>query len=84
MQNHLVSPRISGVFEHMVHGCAGDGGSVLAEPALHAMAELGNAVGAKGLGAAQVVDLVSGGLLVRPVCAQASPAPRARPQPRFL
>ena len=52
MQNHLVSPRISGVFEHMAHGCTGDGGGVLAERALHAVAELGNAVGAKGLGAA--------------------------------
>ena len=83
MQNHLVSPRISGVFKHMAHGCAGGGGGVPAERALRAVAELGNGMGAEGLTDGQVVDLACDGLLVQPVCAQASPAPRARPQPGF-
>ncbi|RLN28691.1 geranylgeranyl pyrophosphate synthase 7, chloroplastic-like [Panicum miliaceum] len=50
-------------FEHVARGCTG-GGSVPAERALRAVAELGNAVGAEGLAAGQVVDLASEGAAV--------------------
>ncbi|PUZ66734.1 hypothetical protein GQ55_3G356000 [Panicum hallii var. hallii] len=48
-------------FEHVARGCAG---GVPAERALRAVAELGNAVGAEGLAAGQVVDLASEGAAV--------------------
>ena len=64
MQNHPVSPRISG-------------GGGPAECALRVVAKLRNSVRAEGMAAGQVADLASGRLLVRPVCARASPALRA-------
>jgi len=77
MQNHPVSPRISGASEHIAHGCAGGSGGVPADCALRAVAKLRNTVCAEVMAAGQVADLASGRLLVRPVCARASPALRA-------